>query len=253
MKLIIKSLLFLATAGLVLSACKKDQTKVIVSTKNASNTLTESATSVTLDSTKKQTVAVTFTWDSVNYNVKTTIAYVLQFDVASDAFKTPVSVTAGTNVYSLAYTDSALNALAIKLGDTSSGAIQVRVLSYIAAGSDFYDSVYSNTVSITITPYIIYIAPPPPSSLYVVGDYMNWTWPPAPINLADSLYSPTSNGKYSGFVMITDGTGSLQFKFVPGSLPLSWNESFANANPGVETTTGNMNLITMDYRRRYCQ
>jgi len=246
MRYIIKVLLPLLTIGFVLNACKKQQTEVVVSTKNATNTLTASSTTIVLDSATKQATAVTFKWDSVNYNVRTTISYILQFDVASDAFKAPVSVTVGTNAYTLAYTDSALNVMAIKLGDTTSGAIQVRVLAYIAAGSDFYDTVYSNTVSITVTPYIIYVAPPPPSFLYVVGDFQGWTWPPsAGVNKADSLYSPTSNGKYSGFVMITDGTGSDQFKLLPGALPYSWNEAFANANPGMETTTGNVNAITM--------
>jgi len=239
MKHTLKYTLFAAMLVFAMASCKKDtsnQPKLNIS--GATATLSANATGpFVLDSTQNATTAVTFSWDSVKFGYSPNgTVYVLQFDVPSDSFKTPqtISVTG----YTQAVTVLALNNMANQLSmvDGAVGTLNVRLkvtvtqLGVTVGTSEIVAPVYSNIISLQVNPYYVAI---PFSYLWVVGDYMNWTWPPSGVNLADSLASVKSNGKYEGFVKIIGGTSSDQFKLCPA---FSWNEAFANASSSVSTT-----------------
>jgi hypothetical protein len=228
MKSIIKSVLICGAMGLTFVACKKDANNPVVSTKNAAITLTASSSTITPDTSTKGATAVTFKWDSVNYNIKAPVTYVLQADLAAHSFSKPVGVIVGADMYSYSYADSDLNALALKVGDSSSGTIQVRILSYLQTGAYFYDSVYSNVVTITVNPYIV-VAPLVLSYAYVPGAYQGWSPNTAPL-----LASINANN-FEGFVRI-NASGTLEFKVT--SAPDWTHNNYGDG--GTMATTGNI-------------
>jgi hypothetical protein len=225
MKKIVTKLLALGSIGLLmLSACKKDGT-LATSNGGKAGTVTASVTTLPLDRTMQNdtTKVISFTFTAANYGYSAAVTNTLQIDVASDNWKTPISATLGSKIYSQSYSTGDFNAMLLKLGlpGGTSSTVQVRVMHSISAS---VAAVYSNVLSLTVTPYNL------TSYLWVPGAYQGWSPTDAP-----QLVSPTGNGIYSGIVNFTGS--DLTFKITSEA---DWNGTNygAGATAGTISSTG---------------
>jgi hypothetical protein len=200
-----KQIAIIIIAFLSLTACKKDEQQAVLKQgtflTTASSGLTASSTTLVLDSTNaanKQ--ALTFTWPAVNFNTQVAITYTLQIDTINNNFVKPITVTL-VNGLSKSYTVADFNALLATRGLTPgvAGQVQARVKADVLQSTGVASTastVYSNIVTLTVTPYKIILIYP---KLYVAGDFLNPTW--TPINQPGwILASVNSDGCYEGYI-----------------------------------------------------
>ena len=187
---------------LMLSACKKDETKV-VSNGGKPGTLAASTTTPMLDKTKLNdtSAVITFSISKANYGFSAAVTNTLQIDAAGDNWANPTTVVLATNVTTQSYTISQFNTLLLKLNLTGGVAAQVNVrVAHTISGT--IAPVYSNVLSVSATPFNL------TSFIYVVGAFQGWN-----ASAPDSLISPTSNNIYTG--VINFPAGGSQFLILP--------------------------------------
>lgn len=225
----------------LISACKKDVQMTMLKT-GVPPTLTASQTTLVLtDAAAADTVEV-FSWNPSDYGFDAAVRYTLQFAKAGTNFATPKEVSMGSARVQK-YTVADLNQMVLIMGfaPNTAGQLEARVKSTI---SDSIPAIYSNTVTISVTPYKVIINYP---SLWVPGDYQGWDPPTAP-----KISSKLANGIYEGYVNIPGG--SLQFKYT--SHP-DWNHtnygwasstvSGDNVSGTFNTTGGNLFVPSAGY------
>ncbi len=220
MKKIFNPLFLIGTIAL-LCACKKDVQMTMLKA-GIPPTLTASKASVVLTSSTAADTAEVFSWQPSDYGFKAAVKYTLQIAKGGTNFASPKEISMGAS-RQFKYTGEELNQLALILGlaPNSAGQLDVRVKSSI---SDSIPAIFSNRVTISVTPYQVIINYP---SLWVPGDYQGWDPGTAP-----KISSRAANGIYEGYVNIPGGT--LQFKYT--SHP-DWNHTIYGW--ASSTTTGN--------------
>lgn len=244
--------IFIALAFLAFTACKKDEQRAVLKEGTfftaASSGLAASSTTLVLDSTNAANrQALTFTWPAVNYNTPVAVTYTLQIDTVNNNFAKPVSVTL-VNGLLKSYTVADFNALLTTLGLTPglAGTVQARVKADVLQSTGVAStasSVYSNIVTLTVTPYKIIIIYP---KLYVAGDFLNPTW--TQINQPGwILASVKSDGTYEGYINFPNAGNNFKLCSI-----LSWNG--INYGWGASATTmsptgGNLYSAGPAYRK----
>lgn len=203
----------LFSAGLLVS-CKKDENKIYFEGGTNPVLAVSSAANLFLDSTKKNTIALTFNWSNPNYRFTTgvssqNVTYILQVDTTGSNFSNPnIQETSIAGDLSIAFTVKQVNTFLNKLllaRDVPHN-IEFRVKSTINGAVPLY----SNVIKIVITPYLDVAVPlPPTGELYITGDGTpsGWTNNP-PVNqkctkLSLTEYTITMNfvsGKYYKFL-----------------------------------------------------
>jgi hypothetical protein len=152
----------------------------------------------------------TFKGSAANYGANAKVTYTLQIDKAGNNFANAQNIITSTKD-TLAITVSQLNTPIASEGLLNStpgtvASFDVRVMATIGIG---LQSLYSNVVTIKVNPYPTY------GLLYVPGDYQgtyaggNWN----PANPNTILYSSANNGKYDGFLDMSNGGAAASFKF----------------------------------------
>jgi starch-binding outer membrane protein SusE/F len=196
-----KSLLFVV-APLMMMSCEKDEEKLILR-EGTPPALSASSTNVVLTEETAEGTALTLNWNEADFGFDAATEYSLQIDTAGDNFVRPYSVSLGNKVTSRTYTGQELNTLMGRLKYAPDEAHQVtfRVRAIV---SEFVSPVYSNPVTVNITPYSTYIEP---TFIYVPGDYQGWDPATAP-----SLISVEANDIYQGVISFTE-PNSRMFKF----------------------------------------
>jgi hypothetical protein len=214
MKNVIK-LLFgtIFTAGILIS-CKKDENQVIF--KGGTNPVltVSSSANLFLDSTKKNTTALTFNWTNPNYYFNTGISsqnvtYIFQVDTTGSNFSSPsIQETSIASDLSAAFTVKQINTFLNKLGlarDIPHN-MEFRIKSTINGAVPLY----SNVIKIVITPYLDVAVPlPPTGNLYITGDATGsgWTNNP-PVNQKCTKLSLTE------FTITVNLVPNLYYKFL---------------------------------------
>lgn len=234
MKLTVNNLLLLLLPVLMLLSCEKDEERVIARS-GQPGTLTASQTTLVLNSANANDTVQTLSWTPTDYGFKAAVRYTLEVAKGGTSFAAPREVNMATATR-IKYTTSELNQMALQLGlpSGSEGQIDVRVRSSI---SDSIAPVYSNTVTMTVTPYLVIINYP---SLYVPGDYQGWN-----PGTAERISSKNDDGKYEGYVYFAPG-GSFKFKFT--SAP-DWNHTnygWASSITSGNNVTGTFNTTGGD-------
>ena len=205
MKMIFHKLLtFSCIALLIVSSCKKDETKVTLMAQPVPATLTSTASALVLSKADADKSAVTFNFTTPDFGFTSAVTNTLQIGVKGTNFVGAKEASFDAGVLTKMYTVSDFNALlnAMKLPTGASSNIEVRLKSQIT--SSMVEPVYSPVLTLSVNPYTLII---PASFLYVPGAYQGWT--PA---TADSLISVTSNGIYKGVINYTPG--NLGFKIL---------------------------------------
>jgi starch-binding outer membrane protein SusE/F len=113
--------------------------------------------------------AIVFNWDTIVYGISTPVEFTLQMDSVKGDFSSPIVDIIPTNTYEISFTDSVVNARALKLNllPDVPGEIKVRLKANLA-----YNSlpVYTKVVTITVTPYENSLMYRMPATLYLQGD-----------------------------------------------------------------------------------
>jgi hypothetical protein len=233
MKKLLTSLLLVGIVAILIVSCKKDEVKTVLKT-GISGTLTVSSASPALSVPTANDTIETFTWTPSDYGYSAAVKYSLQIGKVGTNFATPKVIDMGA-VKTKKLTVGEINQIALLQGIAfgTAGQLEARVKSTI---SDSISAVYSNKVTISLTPYQVLIVYP---SLWVPGDYQGWDPPSAP-----KLASKNSDGIYEGFVNIPGGT--LQFKI--NSDP-DWNHTnYGDGGAGtLSTAGGNLTVPTAGY------
>jgi hypothetical protein len=231
MKLMIRQIFLLAFVGVSLWSCKKDEVKTIAKT-GQPGTLTATPTALVLSSSNAADTVQTFSWARADYGFSAAVRYTLQIAKGGTNFSAPKEISMGNNIVQK-YTGADLNQMALILGlpPGAAGQLEARVKASI---SDSIPAIYSNPVTLSVTPYLVIINYP---SLWVPGDYQGWDPATAP-----KISSKAANGIYEGYVNIPGG--SLKFKFTShpdwNHTNYGWASSTVNGSnvSGTFNTTG---------------
>ncbi len=226
----IQSSLLVLLAALFIVSCKKEEQRAILNTSSATSTLAASSSTMVLDSSQKTTTALTLTTKPVDYGYKAAVNYTLQFDSANGNFDKADSVALTSNL-TQSYTVADLNALVLSLGLTpgNAGTIKARVkaqVNQVSGSASSIPTVYSNVVTLTITPYSTKPVPlfPVPDSLYIVGDATPGGW-------ANPVPTPSQK-----FTKIDDNTFGIVLPLIGGKqyllLPKNGDWGHKYAVPG---------------------
>lgn len=233
MKKILSTFLLIGLVSLVITSCKKDEIKTTLQ-KGAPGTLSASSASPALAIANASDTIETFSWTPTQYGYSAAVKYSLQIAKAGTNFASPKIIDLGAST-SKKLTVSEVNQIALLQGIPfgQAGQLEARVRSSI---SDSIPAVFSNSVTVSLTPYQVIIVYP---SLWVPGDYQGWDPSSAP-----RISSKNSDGIYEGFVNIT--AGSLQFKINNAA---DWNHvNYGDGGGGtLSTSGGNLSVPTVGY------
>lgn len=181
MKNILKLLFGTIFTGAILLSCKKDENQVFFEGGTNPVLTVSSSANLFLDSTKKNTIALTFNWTNPNYKFNTGISsqnvtYILQVDTTGSNFTNPaIQETSIANDLSASFTVKQVNTFLNKLlmaRDVPHN-IEFRIKSTINGAVPLF----SNVIKIIITPYLDVAVPlPPTGELYITGDGTPSSW-----------------------------------------------------------------------------
>lgn len=197
-----KNLLKISTLALLLIAgvsCENDD-QTIASASGGPELLTPlDGSSYTLSPATATAEITTLVWNHADYSVQTEVNYDVEVALSGTDFATVVPAGSTTNRF-LVWTHEALNAVALQAGliPYSAGDLDVRIKSSLGSNSEMV--AYSNTITLTITPYTTDLP-----QIAVPGNHQGWSPSTAP-RLAASGFGQTD---YEGYVAL-DG----EFKFV---------------------------------------
>ncbi len=210
-------------------SCKKDENRVVLDTSK----ITAPVLNATADGTTLQITAdnldssMLFSWTPANYGFNTAITYSLQMGIQGSNFVNAATLgnTSSENSINVSFTDLNNQLLLLESNPEEPVALNMefRVISTI---SPKVDTVFSNSVKITITPHYVVIVYP---QLYVPGAYQGWK-----PDMADSIGSLNSDGLYEGYIYMPVAT---EFKFTSAR---DWGHiNYGNSGtPGVLDTDG---------------
>lgn len=181
MKNFIKLLFGTIFAAVIIMSCKKDENQVFFQGGTNPVLTVSSTANLFLDSTKKNTTALTFSWTNPNYQFNTGISsqdvsYILQVDTTGSNFTNPlIQESAIAKDLNAAFTVKQINTFLNKLlmARDIPHNIEFRIKSTINGAVPLY----SNVVKIVITPYLDVAVPlPPTGDLYITGDGTPSSW-----------------------------------------------------------------------------
>ncbi|RTL58334.1 MAG: DUF5116 domain-containing protein [Sphingobacteriales bacterium] len=215
---------FIAIAPLVLWSCKKDEKKVYLEN-GALPTLTVSSTTVSMAKPTGASTALKAVWSTANFGYPAAISYTLQFDKTGGNFSKPYEVAIGTD-RAKEFTQLDLNTAFLGTGNAADqpGGVILRVKAVLTSTS--IAPVYSNTVTITGTPYSL-----EPPSLYIPGAYQGWDPASATRIWAYTQASPKS---FDGYVYFDDPS-KLEFKITPKP---DWTVNYGDGGSGTLAPNG---------------
>ena len=194
MKKFISNIFAFSAALFLLSSCNSDIEKNYISVpKDGDIVLKASATDLVLSSKDASShTALKLEWDSLTYGISTPVNYTIQIDTLNGDFSNPVSEEAAVDIYSISYTDSLLNKKMLNLLKLTGGVqskIKVRLKANLQYGAY---PVYSNTLTINVTPYVV---AKEVSYLYMPG-IVGGDWN----NYSVKICSQNNDGLYEGYV-----------------------------------------------------
>jgi len=235
MKNWLKGILMVGALGILFSACKKDETRAIFQ-KGPQITLTSNLPNpfVLLQDDAARSAGV-LTWTQARFNYQAAVSYSIQMCKTGTNFAVPadfVEISGGDNfTFAKSFTVSQFNMELIKfLTFGRAASIDVRVK---ASVGDFADPLYSNVITMNVTPYRALINYSFPNALWIAGNFQaasgygpfNWT-PGNATKIVDR--SATPGGDYEGYVFFNEA--SPEFKMVKGN---DWPAGdFGSAGPG---------------------
>ncbi|WP_407430303.1 SusE domain-containing protein [Arcticibacter sp.] len=232
MKKIFNNIGIIALTILVLASCKKEEEKLTINT-GESPVLAASSNVLTLSEETAADTVISFSWNkyevawSQPQSAIDVVEYTLEMDAAGQNFASPYQVDMTGRTLGK-YNGADFNALLVnrlELPVNVESTLEVRLKTMV---SDNSMPVYSNVVSMKVTPYLLSTVPDYPS-LYVVGSHQGWSPETAP-----AIRSAKNDGMYEGFVNFP--TASTEFKLTTAR---NWTEpAYGDGGPGLLSLTG---------------
>lgn len=210
-----KKILKLSTLAFLLIAsvsCENDDQRIASPTGGPELLTPLDGSTYVLDPATGSNEVTTLVWNHADYSVQTEVNYDVEVALAGTDFATTVAGGSTTNRF-IVWTHEGLNAVALEAGLTpyTEGDLDIRVKSSLGTNSEMIG--YSNTVTITITPYTTETP-----KLWMPGSYQadsgygnNWTQSSA-ATLASEGYGNTN---FEGYVYFNSNQASPDngFKF----------------------------------------
>jgi len=231
-------ILFAILGTFFLFSCEEELTGPELSTNPEGPALQNPSggTSFKLTEAMSDDTLTTFEWNAADFGVSTATTYTLQMDTASGF---PNAVELGsTNSTSLGVLVSDLNSkLSSQLGvDDSTQTYDIHFRLRAVVNADV-DTLYSEVLTLGITPYIVEIDYP---EIYVPGSYWEPAWSPGE---SPTLVSANFDDRYEGYIWIPAGS---EFKFTDGpSWDLNWGDDGADGT--LEQNGANLTVDTDGY------
>ncbi len=204
-KISIFLLIFATVVGFY--SCQKEAPKVVLNPANIkAPTLKGLNDGASITFTKAQSDSVMqFTWTPAQYGFKAAVKYFLQIAKAGTNFADALSLgnTESKDTLKVKVADFNNKVNTMKANPQSVLPVDVQ-MRLIAIVNDHVDTVFSQTINVTVNTFFIPIVYP---QLYVPGSYQGW----AP-DKADSIGSIKSNSQYEGYIYMK-ATPPIEFKF----------------------------------------
>ena len=209
--------------------------------------------SFVLNEENQDDLLTTFKWSAADFGFPSATTYVLQMDKAGNNFASAMDVVLTTETEAeLSVGEMNTKMLTLGLAHSVSTDVEARIYATI---NEQIDTLYSETITMSITPYEVVIVYP---NLYVPGSYQaasGYTadWSP---DVAPELFSIKADNRYEGYVNI--GIEGAMFKFTEEP---NWNVNYGDdGNDGTLESAGadiaapaagyykmNVNLNNMTY------
>lgn len=209
--------------------CEDDNINAVLKSDVGPNTLNAPSGDYVLTMEQKDQTMETFTWTATDFGFQAGVTYRVEIDLAGNDFADAEEI-ASTNALQAAINTGAINDILLGLGLTpeEAGDIDVRVVSSIGSQSE---PVYSNTVTITVTPYATSFPP-----IWGMGAGLKG-WGPWPDNAVE--WQSSAFKKYETIAYFTNGQAFRWFAQQDWG-PTSYNYPyfttvdpvFENANDG---------------------
>ncbi|MBF4464646.1 SusE domain-containing protein [Flavobacterium sp. LC2016-12] len=190
---VLGSLLFLA------ASCETDGQLTTLAKVSFPSAIEVSSKTIVLKEDESDQQALLVSWPKVTYPIAAPVTYALQFDLTTDvkgseAWGKAKRVEVGEDVLSKSFTVFELNKIATELGlkPNVAGELVIRV------ESSMDHRIYSNPVTITVTPYekvVVF------GEIYMPGSYQGWG-----IETAAAL-TEIQVGIYQGYMTVPEGAG----------------------------------------------
>jgi len=215
-----------------LISCNSDAVKPTIKSAVGTNTLNATpASSYVLQLGNATDTLKIFSWTATDFGFSSSVTYKLQMDKSDGDFSNPVELASLNNnklLAPLAVKDLNQKILALGSIPNSAANVKLRVVSSI---SDKVSPVYSNVITVAITPYATSFPP-----IFAMGDALNG-WGPWPDN--ELILSGTTYQVYKSVVHLSNGK-AFRFFAQQDWNPTSYNftyfttvdNNFTNANDG---------------------
>lgn len=223
---------------LLFASCKKDEIKSVYTLPAGTPSFTSSITSIVLDSTHRDDIAVNFKWSALSYGINADVTYSLEFDTSSTMSHAVTFVmNADTAKH---YTVAELNAIALQTGleGNKAAPLYVRMKGEVrqngtATNPSTIPATYADILAITVTAY----APGNIALLWVPGEYQGWNAATAP-TIADAA----GKGAYEGYIYFpNNASGNYTFKITTAP---NWNDPAWGYESTTKMVKGGGNLYT---------
>lgn len=206
-----------------LASCEDEQDLMLVSPEGSFEIVSpESGSSVLLTAETVNNIALTVTWQDMDYTTPTEVNYVVQ--IAADAeFTAPVDASSTTTT-TATLTGSALNTIAINAGIEAGaqGILYVRVKSSV--GTQGAMEMFSNVITVAVTPFQAFT---PLKDLFLVGSAAPTGWDNGAATNMYALYRDPANEDvfyYTGYF----AAGEFKMVEVKGQ----WAPQYGSDNAG---------------------
>ena len=210
-----KYILFVFAVVVIFVSCDKRTFDPVLNVGNGPALTAPSANaSFVLTEDNASNVMTTFNWSTADFGFQAGVTYDVEMDVAGNNFADSKKL-GSVNGTSLDVIVGKMNDLLLAAGlpDNVAANIEVRVAAIVSAD---VDPLYSDPLTIAVTPYLALIDYP---KLYVPGNYQGWD----PANVETVIHSINSDDKYEGYIYF--GDGSPQYKFTPAP---NWDNDYGD-------------------------
>ena len=169
-----------------------------------------------------------FTWEPADYGFPAAATYFFQLDFAGNDFAGAMNLL-NTNGLRASFTVGTINGTLMAMGATPEEPVDMEARIMAVLHTDI-DTLYSNVISFTVTPFEKVIIYP---RLFVPGDHNGW-------NAGDSssvIWSANFNDRYEGYINTTGSPSGFKLLKVP-----AWEEDNTIGDPDGSGTSGTLQI-----------
>ena len=225
------TIILMAILGIIyFQSCEKDKEGPFLADTLSGPVLTSAlagSSAVLLEDNETDTLAV-FTWEPADYGFAAAATYFFQLDFAGNNFSQYMDM-GHTSGLRTAFTVGDINGTLMAMGATPEEQVSMEARIMAVLHEDI-DTLYSNAISFTLTPFEKVIIYP---RLFVPGDHNGW-------NAGDSssvIWSANFNDKYEGYINTTGSPSGLKLLKVP-----AWEEANTIGDPDASGTSGTLQI-----------